>query len=833
MEVELRLPFENEGDSPMRFIGRLGGPGAAYASLVGGPYGVAGHGRGAAVARFGAPVPSAGRYELTLEVLDEDGYVVEPPGKRKVTLVVEGVAAPVELPPVESPPAPEPVRAIEPEPLVDAASVEVPKPKPKAAPRKKAEPTVPTVVSEPQPAAEVPVVAEPPIAVPPEPDVVEAIIEPPKPVEEASKVVDEPPQPVVEVSKPVEEPPKPMIEAPKPRVVVEMPRPEPTPAVEPPKAEPTVVTFKREVKPEPVPEPVVEEPPKPVVKAKVEKPRTVVEMGEAPKPPDRTSAPIRREPAYDAKKYGKVLRTPKTGDVLELAPGGKALVLLDFENKGADESTYVLMVKDDLRPTEDFAYARTLLEQVNIRAGGADELAFEISAPENAPPQTLRLRITYGRRDGGRELEVSRLTLKVSPRIAVALSAPKAKVVVGPLNRIVDIPLEVKNEGNVETAYRLTVKSASDVAAEAKPGQYPDIEGKDNWRYLFDKEAEDLRQDGKVPARLRLLRTGIWWLGWWETQRVKAVAVPVTDPRNAERDGNAVDLTGTHWRLLPFPWFVSVPLLAVLFSVFFAAFGVDDVRVTNAIRAKASDILFVLQDNADKLELKEDRPPVKLRANLSWNAPFLSLLKVVPSHPGATVTMKGNKAASSERTLTAYTEEDVFRVTSILGLGGASSKRVVYLPMRTTDKLTLALKVAKASGGGFTNEIDVPTTGLGTTPAPYTAMLNPTKATVDGKPMAVVEKIVQVAPKDKLYIYPTNESGGNKVYIWAFEMPKEYTPGAIIPDAANVVPESGRLRFSLVPKATKAATDDLWLLTSDSKLSIVHLVIKRTAGGGL
>ena len=170
-----------------------------------------------------------------------------------------------------------------------------------------------------------------------------------------------------------------------------------------------------------------------------------------------------------------------------------------------------------------------------------------------------------------------------------------------------------------------------------------------------------------------------------------------------------------------------------LFSVFFAAFGVDDVRVTNAIRAKASDILFVLPDNPDKLELKEDRPPVKLKANLSWNASFLSLLKVVPSHPGATVTMKGNRAASAERTLTAYTEEDQFRVTSILGLGGASSKRVVYLPMRTTDKLTLALKVAKSTGGGFTNEIDVPTTGLGTEPAPYTAVLNETKATVDGK----------------------------------------------------------------------------------------------------
>ena len=808
--VDLRLPFENEGDSPMSFAGKLGGPGAAFATMERAQFGVSGHGRGSLVVRYAPTAP--GSHDLWLEVSDVDGYVVEPPGRRTVTMVAEGTTATAE------PVAPEPVEvseAVVPEPV--AAPVEIPK------------------ALEPEPVVVAPPVVPQPMEVEePAPPTVEPVLEP---IAVARPVEPELPKPV-EAPEPVPEPQKPVVEAPKPRVIVEMPKPEPPkPVVEPPKAEPTVVAFKRETKPEPVPEPepVVEEPPKPVVKPKAEpKARTVVEMGDAPKPPaERGSVATRREPVYDVKKYGKALRMPKSGDVLELAPGGSALVLLDFENKGADESTYVLMVKDDLRPTEDFAYARTLLEQVNIRAGGTDELAFELRIPDNAPPQTLRLRISYGRRDGGRELEVTRLTLKVSPRIAVKLASAKPKVVVGPLNRTPDLAMEVANDGNVETAYRLTAKSESDVAAEALPGEYPDIEGKDAWRYLFDKEAEDLRQDGKVPARLRLLRTGIWWLGWWETQRVKAVAVPVTDPRNAEQGGNAVDLVGTRWRLLPFPWFVSVPLLLLFFSVFLGALGVEDVRVDNAIRAKASDILFVLQPNPDKLVLKEDRPPVRLKADISWKAPFLSLLKVEPSHPGATIVKKGNRVATAERTLTAYTEDDQFRVTSILGLGGESSKRVVYLPMRTTDKLTLALAVAKSRGGGaFTNELPIPTTGLGTDPAAYTAMLNPTQEKIDGKTMAVVEKIVKVAPGDKLYIYPTNESTGNKIYVWAFEMPKEYTTGGILTDAFNGVPESSRLRFSLVPKATKLPKDDLWLLTTDSKLSIVHLIIQRTAGAG-
>lgn len=840
--VDLKLPFENEGDSPGAFRGKVEGSGAPYATIERPQIGVSGHGRGTLVVSFAATAP--GSFDLALEVSDVDGYVVEPPGRRTVTMIVEGVAVaapepepilasvePVEapvretvLPPVDKPvedkpkPAPKPKKAVEkPKPApMEAAPVAHVEPTPLAAPtplEPEPEPapaeTTPIAAPEPEPVVEPPVVHTEPVVETPA-----VIVEPPAPIAEPPKPVIEEPKPKIEVSKP---------EPPKPRIVVEMPKPEPVP--EPPKPEPTVVSFKRETKPEPVEEPVPT-----AAKPKVEaKPRVVVEMGDVPKPPkDRTSAPVRREPAYDIKKYGRVLRGPKTGDVLELAPGANALVLLEFENKGVDENTYVLMVKDDLRPTDDFAYARTLMEQINIRAGGTDELAFEIVVPENAPPQTLRLRISHGRRDGGRELEITRLTLKVSPRIAVKLSSAKPKVVVGPLNRTPELALEVKNEGNVETAYRLTAKSVADVSADALPGEYPDIESRDNWRFLFDKEAEDLRQDGKVPARLRLFRTGIWWLGWWESQKVKAVAVPVTDPRNAGRDGNAVDLVGTRWRLLPLPWFIAIPLLMMFFAVFLGAFGVDDVRVDNAIRAKASDILFVFQDKPDKYTATEDRPPVKMQAKLSWNAPFLSLLKVEASGPGAKIDKTGARTATAERTLTAYTESDQYRVTSILGIGGASSKRVIFLPMRTTDKLSLPLGVSR--GGG--PERPIPTTGLGTEPAPYTAVLNTTTAEVDGKTMAVVEKTVKIGPNDKLYIYPTNESGGNKVQIYAFEFPKEYTVGALLPDKVSEIPEGNKIRYSLSPKATTSPTDDLWLLTSDSMLSIVHLKIQRTAGGG-
>ena len=236
VEVELRLPFENEGDSPMRFIGRLSGPGAAFASVEGAPYGVSGHGRGAVVAKFGFPAAPSGRYELSVEVMDEDGYVVEPPGKRTVTLIVEGTAVAV---PVEPAPAPEPVKAVEPEPVVEPAPVVVPEPKPKAPPKKKAMPVPPPAEPTPQPVAEVPVAAEPALSVPPEPEPV-------------APVVEEPPKPAIEPPKPVEEAPKPAVTPPKPRVVVEMPKPEPPPVAEPPKPEPTVVTFKRETQPEPV-----------------------------------------------------------------------------------------------------------------------------------------------------------------------------------------------------------------------------------------------------------------------------------------------------------------------------------------------------------------------------------------------------------------------------------------------------------------------------------------------------------------------------------------------------------------------------------------------------
>lgn len=390
--VALKLTFENEGDSPGAFRGNIEGSGAAYATLERPQIGVSGHGRGTLVVSFAAT--ALGSFDLALEVTDVDGYVVEPPGRRTVTMIVEGVAEPKPAPAPGAPVAASESAVVPPptkEPVEDKPkpqhAAERPKPVPmETAPVAHVEPTplVDPVTPETTPGQTAPVVAPKPVV---EPPVVHSL-----PVVETPAPIVQPPEPVVESPKPKIEVSK--SEPPKPRIVVEMPKPEPV--TEPPRPEPTVVAFKRETKPEPAEAPVPA-----VTKPKVEtKSRVVVEMGDVPKPPnDRASAPVRREPAYNVDRYVRVLRGPKTDEVLELAPGANALVLLEFENKGVDENTYILMVKDDLRPTDDFAYARTLTEQINIRAGGTDELAFEIVVPENAPPQTLRLRISHGRRE--------------------------------------------------------------------------------------------------------------------------------------------------------------------------------------------------------------------------------------------------------------------------------------------------------------------------------------------------------------------------------------------------------------------------------------------------
>ncbi|MEO7719460.1 MAG: hypothetical protein ABIY70_24930 [Capsulimonas sp.] len=587
----------------------------------------------------------AGVVSLILRVtpalaLEEPETVVAEP---EPTIEV-GTAVPAVEPSIEH-------RVVAPETVVETSPVSTPL-VPKKTPKTKVAP----VKAAPEPVAVAPVV-EPQVIAPPiaEPQVVEY---PPDEDSEAPTVQSWTPAIVPEVKPPpVTEPMKPV--PPKPPVA--------EPIVSAPPKPPVVETVTPPPPPPSRPEPVEDQLP-------------VIDYDPNPR---RNNEPEPEEEEEQAPAEPSIV-DPTDGTVISLCPGESRWVRFTFINDSAQERTYIL----DEDRSLDLGWISLVQDQVNLTRNGRGEVSIRLTPPKNAEPGDYPFLVTVGLQ-GGTLTPVS-LTLSVLATPAVRLAAKMASVTVGPVGCDVNFPLTVDSAGNADTAFRIAVKSPEARTNSTEPAGPEFIYETAQWRYLFDRELDTLRSpaSGRAPQpvsiRLKLRRRGIWWFGFREAHQVRVSAAPVTDPLNGGKPGNTVDLTATRWRLLPFPWFVMVPI--VLMLMLYLSGGASSLEVPGAYQDEAGQY-WVATPAGEKKDL-----------TLKWTAAPLALLRLTGRNGDTPIlsAVKAGSGAYSDQVTVSSQDRKVtnnYRISRWIG-GGDRDAVVSFIftrgdtPLLVTDAVT-------------------------------------------------------------------------------------------------------------------------------------------------
>ncbi len=432
------------------------------------------------------------------------------------------------------------------------------------------------------------------------------------------------------------------------------------------------------VEPEPIPQPIPK--PKPPPEPKPE-PRVVMfERKPEPEPEAEETDPTL---AYAS---DQVLANPPEGTTLYVKPGETLLVRFNINNDQSGVRTYVLQ-EDRSLPSNWIALVR---DQVNITPGGSGDVAFALKPPMNADPATYPFTVSYGVL--GKPLTPCYLTLAVQATPATRMEVKKAAVSVGPIGRNVPFDLTIESAGNSDTGYRISVvQEAPDDSGE--PGLV-EVYETPTWTYLFDKEFENLvsptagRPPPPVPHRINIARKGIWWLGWRESHKVKLRSIPVTDVTNGGKGGNTVELVASRWRILPMPWFISLPLIYIL--VILLGSGASDFRITNALSGEDGAYYVVgTQPEQNKLDV-----------HLAWTAPFYSALKLNKIDQGhaTPVNKSGDKATDSAGVLEYGQAQRVSYEIGSRFFGTPEKADLRLVPVKSEDQLSVNLAGARIAG---------------------------------------------------------------------------------------------------------------------------------------
>lgn len=334
------------------------------------------------------------------------------------------------------------------------------------------------------------------------------------------------------------------------------------PAARKPRAEPPDVVLRAGDRTPPAK--AVPDPAPPAVQADEEEDLPVVDYSRHERE-EEDETPEQEEPIIAEKS----VVDPIEGSIFSLCPGETLLVRFSFVNESAGERTYIL---DEDRSLEN-GWITLVQDQVNLTRNGRGEVSLRLTPPRDAEPGEYPFTVTTGLQ-GGILTSVS-FTLAVQAMPAVKLTAKQAVVSIGPFSTFADFPLVVESAGNADTAFRVGVRNP-DAGKESGETHTPDtIYETRDWRYLFDREMEDLRSPSPgrppqpTPIRLRMVRRGPWWFGFRESHSVRVAAVPVTEPANNGKTGNTVQVSVRRWRFLPVPLAVFIPIVLVLL-VFFA-----------------------------------------------------------------------------------------------------------------------------------------------------------------------------------------------------------------------------------------------------------------------
>ena len=379
---------------------------------------------------------------------------------------------------------------------------------------------------------------------------------------------------------------------------------------------------------------------------------------------------------------------PRDETVLSLKPGETLLLRFSFRNDQRGTRTYVVDEDRALEP----GWIVLVQDQVNINANGTGEVSVRLAPPITAAPGTYPFIVRTG--PLGASLTPCSLMLEVRPTPAVKLSSKQPVVKSGPFGRAVDFELTAESAGNADTSFRVAVRDPSIETDEQGMPRGPDeVYESPQWRYLFDKEFETLaskaagRPPSPVSLKLRLLRKGIWWFGFKEVHKARVKAVPVTDPSNGAKKGNAIDLTAIRWRLLPLPGFLAGPLAVLLFLLL--ASGASELKVTNAYGVGRSFYVLQMRDE----NWTEGKPLVNLQARLRWNAPWYALIKLKATEENRTDThlfVRGRYEDTVPVEEYGDRRRRSYEVGSIIR-PGADPVLVRFVPLRTDMKLLITV----------------------------------------------------------------------------------------------------------------------------------------------
>lgn len=524
------------------------------------------------------------------------------------------------------------------------------------------------------------------------------------------------------------------------------------------------------------------------------------------------------DPRLDPNRYQHHLENPRDRMTFAVKPDQKVLVTLRFPT-GRQGGRCILELRDERRPDLPAKYASGIREEIDTAPNQTDMVAFSVFVPEGEKPQDYGIAIAYGPIDA---LIKTVLTIRILPTIKVGLQVETKSAKTGPLASHVDFSIAVVNEGNVPTAYRLRTRRLKESGNLKDVAEAEDVGELNGWSLLFDSELEDIpaSKGTKNKHRFRMRNRGIWWWGIRRTERVAVVAVPVTDPTNAGYPQNAEALTATRWRVLPTPWFISSPILGLAFLVIASGFGIANVRLANSIENGEFD--YVIQRRADDWA-DGGQEEVKLPAEIRWDS-LIPWVKVsAENDSSAIVRATGSGQARADVDLKKnYTLQTQFRVTSPLGFGGGSTRKVIFVPVRTKRKFTLEAASRETGSGRGWSDLGAGQVSGVTDEQPFGAS-------------GIVAKGFRfsLSPTDDLQLRIGNLSENTSIRFWLFKKPRNYrVEGLSLRDSKELTAHAhGTVPNSMVWKFTPingqvGSSDEAIVLTTDARAPILRLVFE-------
>jgi len=399
---------------------------------------------------------------------------------------------------------------------------------------------------------------------------------------------------------------------------------------------------------------------------------------------------------------------PPANHTFTLRPGETMVIRLTVKNDARPLKARSYVLEPD--NTLETHWLELVRSEVNLRTENQPgEVAVRLRVPVGAEPGDYGFTLKVGTTGGTFKPRSFRLNVKAIP--VVKLAAKAHTVTIGPFApRYADFNLQVERAGNADTAFRIGVLSpeveppSRDSEASVAVRGAIDIPETERWRYLFDREMENLRSPSyrRTPqpesVRLRVERKGAWWFGFREEHALRVHAVPVTDPRNGGKTENVLDLKLVRWRLLPTRLRVLAPLLLVLLPFFGGQ--ATDLEIVKPTYVNEDQTEYYIVGKPTPVEQKSGTGT--LTGMIRWNSPWFVPMRLLRSDDRGDQVLKFPARSPTKVAETFATDgEKAFLVPRNIRVanlfGGGPSITISYLMCREDTPLL----ISSATGGAI------------------------------------------------------------------------------------------------------------------------------------